>query len=257
MISNALHRQQRILELLEESDSVVTATLPEVLEVTPMTVWRDLRHLEDKGLIRRLRGRVVRKQEVAVEPDFHSKRSRNQQAKDRIAAWAVSQRIKAGDCVALDGGTTVAAMSRQVLPPRVTIVTNSVNTAQLFQHHVSRPAVYCCGGFLRETSGTFIGPEALKFFTRRRFTRYFLSATGVDAEQGITDLTLEDNEVKQAMAANSGEVVLLADRSKLGVVSHMQVFPWRRIHTFVTDGDAAEVKPIQKAAGKELVVKQV
>jgi len=257
MISNALHRQQRILELLEESDSVVTATLPDLLEVTPMTVWRDLRHLEDKGLIRRLRGRVVRKQEGTEEPDFHSKRAQNQEAKDRIAAWAVSSLIEEGDCVALDGGTTVAAMSRQLLPPRVTIVTNSVNTAQLFQHHASRPSVYCCGGFLREASGTFIGPEALKFFTRRRFKRYFLSATGVDADQGVTDLTLEDNEVKQAMAANSGEVVLLADRSKLGVVSHMQAFPWRRIHTFVTDGGDKEVKTIRKAAGKGLVLKQV
>ncbi len=235
MLSNALHRQRHILELLESQDSISTSDLPERLGVTPMTVWRDLKQLEEKALIRRLHGRIVGLSAGEEEPDFHSKRSKNQDAKERIAAMAVSDWISEGDCIALDGGTTVAAMAKQMLPPRVTLVTNSVNTAQLFQRHPSRPEVYCCGGYLRDASGTFIGREALSFFSKRRFRRYFLSATGMDVEAGVTDLTLEDNEVKQAMAAASEEVVLLADASKLGVVSHMQVLPWRAIDRVITD----------------------
>lgn len=249
MITNAPQRQRRILELLEHQPSLPTSGLPEELGVTAMTVWRDLKDLEEKGILRRLHGRVVRESAAGQEPDFGSKRTRNQRAKDAIASLAVNTLIREGDCIALDGGTTVAAMARQVLPRNVTIVTNSLHTAQSFQHHASRPVVYCCGGLLREASGTFIGREALAFFSKRRFQRYFLSATGVDAEAGITDLTLEDNEVKRAMAASSDEVVLMADRTKLGVVSHMEVMPWRRITHVITDAAPSEIAPIRARAG--------
>jgi DeoR family fructose operon transcriptional repressor len=252
MITNAPQRQRRILDLLEHQPSYSTSALPEELGVTPMTVWRDLKSLEEKGLIRRLHGRIVGKKESEAEPDFLSKRTRNRQGKEAIAKHAVSALIQEGDCIALDGGTTVAAMARQILPSGVTIVTNSLHTAQSFQDHPSRPVVYCCGGLLREASGTFIGREALSFFSKRRFQHYFLSATGVEAEAGITDLTLEDNEVKRAMASASEEVVLMADCSKIGIISHMQVLPWRRIHHFITDATPDEVIPIQKRATPEL-----
>jgi len=226
-----------------------TGDLPERLGVTAMTVWRDLKVLEEQGALRRLRGRIQRMEREVEEPDFRSKHVRFSDSKRRIAAYAVDTFIRAGDFLAVDGGTTVAAIARQPLPERLTVLTNSIHTASDFLRHPSRPMVYACGGLLRERSGTFIGREALRFFSKRRTTRYFLSATGVDAEAGVTDLTLEDNEVKQAMAANSGEVVLLADRSKFGEVSLMQVMPWRRIDHLVTDASGQDVADFRGQAG--------
>jgi len=249
MISNAPQRHRRILDLLEEQEVLSTSELSAHLGVTAMTVWRDLKALEEKGELRRLRGRIQRMEHEVEEPDFQSKHDRFSEAKQRIAAYAVKTFIKEGDFLAVDGGTTVAAIARQSLPRQLTVLTNSIHTASVFLRHPSRPMVYACGGQLRERSGTFIGREALRFFDKRRTTRYFLSASGVDAEAGITDLTLEDNEVKQTMAANSGEVVLLADRSKLGLVSLMQVMPWRRIDHLVTDASETDVDAIRREAG--------
>jgi DeoR/GlpR family transcriptional regulator of sugar metabolism len=249
MISNAPHRYQQILQFLKEEDTLPTKELPSRLGVTPMTVWRDLQALEEQGLLRRSRGRIQRLERGVIEPDFQSKHDLASDAKQRIAAYAVKKFVGEGDYLAIDGGTTVAAMARQPLPAGLSIFTNSLHTASLFLVHEARPMVYVCGGLLRERSGTFIGREAMSFFGKRRITRYFLSATGVDAEEGVTDLTLEDNEVKRAMASASNEVVLMADRSKLGVKSHMQVLPWRRIHHFVTDAPAARVKPIRSLNG--------
>lgn len=247
MLSNAPQRQRRILEMLEKQDTVSNAAIRKQLAVTEMTVWRDLVALEERGLLRRTRGRVTRADYRLVEPDFHSKTDRSREAKDRIAAYVVAQFLQKGDTLAMDGGTTVAAIARQDIPPGLTILTNSLYTAERFLRHPASPAVHVCGGLLREQSGTFIGREALAFFRRRQASRYLLSATGVDANAGITDLTLEDNEVKQAMAHISGEVILLADRSKLGVISLMQVFPWRRIHHLVTDAPSELTHPIQAA----------
>jgi DeoR/GlpR family transcriptional regulator of sugar metabolism len=257
MISNAPHRRRRILELLNEEEVLATSDLPPRLGVTPMTVWRDLKAMEEQGELRRLRGRIQRIESKVVEPDVQTKHDRFAEAKRRIAEYAVKTFVREGDFLAVDGGTTVAAIARQPLPDKLTVLTNSIHTAADFLRHPSRPMVYACGGLLRERSGTFIGREALSFFSKRRTTRYFLSATGVDAEAGVTDLTLEDNEVKQAMAANSGEVVLLADRSKLGVVSLMQVMPWRRVDHLVTDASDEELRTIHMQAGRNLCIHRV
>jgi DeoR/GlpR family transcriptional regulator of sugar metabolism len=257
MISNAPQRRRRILELLYEEEVLATSGLPLRLGVTPMTVWRDVKALEEQGELRRLRGRIQRIEPRWEEPDVQTKYDRSAEAKRRIAAYAVKTFIREGDLLAVDGGTTVAAIARQPLPDNLTVLTNSIYTAADFLRHPSRPMVYACGGLLRERSGTFIGREALSFFSKRRTTWYFLSATGVDAEAGITDLTLEDNEVKQAMAVNSGEVVLLADRSKLGVISQMQVMPWRKIHHLVTDATNIDMQAILEKAGSGLQIHEV
>lgn len=248
MISNAPERHRRILEMLTKRDSVRNVELRQRFGVTAMTIWRDLVALEEKGLLRRTRGRVTRTDRALVEPDFHSKADRAGQAKERIARHVVQHFMREGDTLALDGGTTVAAIAQQDIPADLTILTNSLYTAERFLRHPARPVVHVCGGLLREQSGTFIGREALSFFRKRRAGRYFLSATGVDSEAGITDLTLEDNEVKRAMATASGEVVLLADKSKIGVVSLMQVFPWRRIHHLVTDAPSTVARELRVAS---------
>lgn len=248
MLSSAPHRQRLILDFLEGREFIQSSTLPTKLGVTPMTVWRDLVAMEERGLIRRSRGRVARADVSEIEPDYNSKSDRAAAAKARIAAYAAKNLIRQGDSLAMDGGTTVGAIARQSLPARLTILTNSVHTAAAFIGHPSRPALYACGGLLREQSGTFIGRQALAFFGRRRVTRYFLSATGVAPEAAVTDLTLEDNEVKQAMARSAKEVILLADGSKWGEVSMLQVLPWRRVHHVVTDAPCAILNLIARQA---------
>lgn len=244
MISNAPERQRRILQMLESREFVRNAELRGMFNVTAMTLWRDLSSLEEKGLIRRSHGRIALVDNRVIEPDFRSKTDKAHFAKQRIAAYAVKHFIHEGDSLAMDGGTTVAAIADQMLPANLTILTNSLFTAERCLRHAARPAVYACGGLLREQSGTFIGREALTFFRRRHAQRYFLSATGIDIMAGVTDLTLEDNEVKQAMAASSKQIILLADRSKVGKVSLMQVLPWSKIHHFITDMRRADMKQI-------------
>lgn len=247
MLSSAPERQRSIMEILERREFARNSDLAHHLRVTPMTLWRDLVTLEEKGLVQRSRGRVSRKSTKVVEPDFESKTDVAHTAKARIAAYAARHLISDGDNLALDGGTTVAAIARETLPAGLTILTNSLHTARMFLHHPARPAVYACGGLLREQSGTFIGREALTFFGRRRTHRYFLSATGIDLRAGVTDLTLEDNEVKRAMACGTREVVLLADRTKFDTVSLMRVLPWRRIHRFVTDARPSDLQALSSA----------
>lgn len=227
-------RHRRILQLLEQQDTLRSADLEREFEVTAMTVWRDLLLLEERGLLRRMRGgarRVGQPEEAA----FTDKAVRARLAKERIAAHVAATRLQAGQVVIFDGGTTVAAVAEQPLPPRLSVLTNSLPVAAALQRHPARPSVYLSGGLLRPESGTLVGRETLSFFGRRRADLFLMSTSGIDAEAGITDPNPQEIEVKQAMAARAQRVCLLADHSKCGVISHMQTLPLRRLHEWITD----------------------
>lgn len=235
----AAERHRRILARLERETSATVSELAGEHAVTPMTIWRDLKLLEEQGLLKRVRGGAMRA-EVLSEPAFNAKLERSRQIKERLGAYAVRRFLRAGQTIALEGGTTVAALASQLDRDGLTILTNSLWILQRVQGLPCRPGIYCTGGLLREESGTFVGRQALTFFSRRRPDVFFMSATGFDARHGLTDPNPQEIEVKQAMVASAKRVVLLADSSKAGIVSLMEVLPWRRVHEFVTDASPSE-----------------
>jgi DeoR family fructose operon transcriptional repressor len=248
----AAERHRRILERLERETSVSVAVFAEEHQVTPMTIWRDLKLLMEQGLLKRVRGGALRA-EVLSEEAFNSKLEQSSQVKEQLASYAAREFISQGQVLAFEGGTTVAAIAPHLNQPGLTVLTNSYRILQRVQGLACRPGIYGSGGLLREESGTFVGREALAFFNRRKTDVFFMSATGFDAKFGLTDPNPQEIEVKQVMAAKSRKVVLIADSSKAGVVSLMEVVPWRRVDAFVTDqpvGDALE--KVLKLSGTRL-----
>jgi len=243
----ATDRHRRILEQLKRSGMVRNTDLLAEFGVSEMTLWRDLKLLEERRQLRRMRGGAMAG-EAESEPAFVAKAPREAAAKERIAVRAV-RFLEPGDIVICDGGTTVAALARQRLPERLTVLTNSLPIATELMHHRDRPVVQMAGGLLRPESGTVVGREALTFFGRRRANKLLMSATGIDADAGVTDPNPQEIEVKQAMLASTQEVYLLADASKFGVVSLMQTLPLRRVRVLITDGRDARLEAALRREG--------
>ena len=193
-------RQQRILALLRDHGSVRLQGLPRELGVTPMTVWRDLRVLAEQGLLRRVRGGAQAMGGTVAEPDFEAKLTAADQAKVRIAAAAVKQFVQEGDVIAMEGGTTVAALVDVLPQTRVSVLTNSLPVA--LRLRVRRPGlpVQVVGGWLSAVSGNTTGPDALKMIGRQQASVCFISATGWDAERGPLDPNPLEIEAKRALA---------------------------------------------------------
>ncbi len=228
-------RHQRILALLRERSTISARELRAQLGVTAMTVWRDLRELQELGLLRRVRGGAQVMGGPVLEPGFEAKLTESDKAKARIAAVAVKQFVREGDVIALEGGTTVAALVDELPEARVSVLTNSLPVA--LRVRAKRPAlpVKLPGGWLSQVSGNVVGPECLQFIGKQRASLCFLSATGIDAERGPTDPNPLEIEVKRAWAAVSGRVVLLLDSKKFGVRSAAVMLHPRRLHALVTD----------------------
>lgn len=247
-------RQRHIMRIVREQTLVKLNYLKTHFGVTTMTLWRDIEELSGQGLVKRLRGAVMRA-EVANEPTFDAKLATARAAKISIARKAVAMFFQSGGNYSLEGGTTVAELARIIGGKPATVLTNSISVVNELRDLGHHPAVYCSGGMLRPESGTLVGKEAITFFGRCKVDVFFMSATGFDLETGLTDPNPMEIEVKQAMAYGARRVVLLLDSGKIGQRSLMQVLPLEKISAMVTEKAVpASYSAKLKAAGVKVVL---
>jgi len=140
------------------------------------------------------------------------------------------------DVIILENGTTVSRMAESLGAfTELTVLTNGIDTMNLFRPFVTdRRTMVCGGGMLREVSGTFVGSLAEQFFANHHADTLFISALGFTAEDGFTDPNLMDTQVKKAMIQASNKVVMILDSSKIGSRFFTAVAQLSDIDVFVT-----------------------
>jgi DeoR/GlpR family transcriptional regulator of sugar metabolism len=233
-------RLRQIRKWVEQENSIQIGELQERLRVSAMTIWRDLRHLEGSGVIRRVWGGAVKVKADADEPLFEIKENVYNSQKDVIAQYAAGHFVAESEIIILEGGTTVAHMVPFLLQPNLTMITNGLNTLARAKVLLRQSSVICCGGLLRDRSHTFVGPQAEDFFAGIRAHTLFLCATGITLEDGITDPSQLEIQVKRAMHKSAERTILLMDSSKFGLRSLTQIIPLAEIDSLVTDPGAPQ-----------------
>jgi DeoR/GlpR family transcriptional regulator of sugar metabolism len=232
MVSRA-NRRARMLEELERLGSMSVAELVELHGVSEMTVRRDLAQLEEEGLVRRFHGGAVLDRPRSFEPPYNLRQNRRRIDKQRLGA-AVAELIGDGDTVALDYGTTVLAVARELRHVQnLTVVTPNLRAALEL---VDEPAVrvLVTGGVLRPSELALIGRDAERTFERYNVDTAIVSAAGLDVSGGLTDYNPEEVAVKQAMIARATKVIAVVDASKVGVVAFASVIDVGRVDLLFT-----------------------
>jgi DeoR/GlpR family transcriptional regulator of sugar metabolism len=237
----AAERHAAIIDRLTHQPAVRVSGLALALGVSEMTVRRDIDTLEARGALVRVHGGAVRPGSLSsVEAGFDANRTRGGEAKRRIAAAAVSL-LAPGMTVSITGGTTTYALAPLLARIQgLTVITNSLPLAdELHRLHAmspgdAAPQVLLSGGQLTP-SKALVGPLATGTIASLRADLCFMGAHGVDADAGITTPNLAEAETNQAFARTCGQLVVLADASKIGVVSLARVAPLDSAGTLVTD----------------------
>ena len=228
-------RHQRIFSLLRAQGEVRISELCKQFNVTPMTAWRDLKTLEELGLLRRVHGGAVDSGKLSHEFAFETKANAGAESKELIAQLAVKEFVREGDTLAVEGGTTAAALVEALPQERVSIVTNSLPVALRARHCRPGLPVRVIGGCLSTLSGNAVGSEALRQVRQLKISSCFLSAVGWDNTRGPMDPNPLEIEIKRAIAAHSERVILLMDHRKFSISSSSIMIHPRRIHALVTD----------------------
>jgi DeoR/GlpR family transcriptional regulator of sugar metabolism len=244
-------RRSLILDRLRTQGRVLATDLSAELQVSADTVRRDLRELDDAGLLRRVHGGALPRHGDASP--FASRARRAPGAKASIARRA-AQCVEDGQVVILDGGTTTLELARALRDDlSANVVTTSPPIALALADHPGLE-VTVVGGTLRPNALVTVGATAVDALRLIRADIVFLGVCGLHPEIGVTTEDLEERHVKAAMIEGAAEVVALADHDKLGTAMPVVVAPLRSVTQLVTDADVHDdaLAPY-RAAGIEVV----
>jgi DeoR family transcriptional regulator, fructose operon transcriptional repressor len=232
---DALDRLQRIEAQVREAGRVKVVELAAALDVSEMTIRRDLDVLAEQGAVRRIRGGAV---SMGPQP-FAERFSRQVRAKDRIAS-KLADLVGDGGAVGIDASTTLQRLATHLDGVRdLTVVTNGPDTFAALQGKVGVTALLT-GGRLDQRTGSLVGPLATRASQDLLLRRLFVSAAALHPQHGTCETTLEDAEVKLALATVAGEVVVAVDSSKLGHSSTARALAPDRVALLVTELDPSD-----------------
>ncbi|MEA4908478.1 MAG: DeoR/GlpR transcriptional regulator [Chloroflexi bacterium] len=253
-----IQRRNDILAQLEQNRFVRSSTLSRLLNASEATIRRDLAILEEEGLIERTHGGAMVSHRMQAEPAFSASKQNRLPEKEHIGA-AAAQMVRSGETIFLNFGTTTTQVAR-FLKQRddlqdVTVVTNNISVLQELQ---SNPAfqIICLGGYYRTHSQSFVGTMTVRAMEGILAGQAFIGVDGVSPRYGCTTPVESDAEISRQMIENTtGNVVLVADSSKWGVVSKFRVAPLQRIGRWITDaGLPGEANEILEGAPVEIVL---
>lgn len=237
MSIDSIDRIERIRTELESTGRVRVAELAVELGVSEMTVRRDLDALADQGVVHRVRGGAL-----ALGPQpFADRYGRQAKAKDKIAD-KLDELVGEGGAIGVDASTTIQRLAARLDDVRdLTAITNSPESFVVLD---SQPGVTALltGGQLDPRTGSLVGPLAARAAKDILLRRLFISAAGIDPRHGSTETTLEEAEVKMALAEASGQVIVAVDHSKLGQRGAARCIPMERIDILVTDLDPKDAR---------------
>jgi len=247
-------RRRLILERLRERGVVRTSELSELFSVSPMTIRNDLNALAKEGELIRIHGGAIAKDPVAAEPSYHEKENRNLEEKRRIGRLA-ARLIEEGMAVFIGNGTTTMQIVKHL--PRdirfrafTNALTHAVELARL-----PEVEVYVIGGYLRGVSYAMVGRLARQALDGVYFDFAFLGANGVSLEHGVTIPALEEAETAAEVVRHARRIVLVADHSKFGVVTHGKIVDLKDVDILITDSAAsAEWRDHLAELGVELML---
>ncbi|MDH6128192.1 DeoR/GlpR family DNA-binding transcription regulator [Kitasatospora sp. GP82] len=240
--SNLLAEQRRalILDEVRRRGGVRVNELTRQLNVSDMTIRRDLDALARGGVIEKVHGGAVMVEEARThEPGFEAKSTLELSAKEGIAVAAAGL-VTPGSAVALSGGTTTYALAQHLTEiGQLTVVTNSVRVADVFeraqrQNGAPGATVVLTGG-VRTPSDALVGPIADRAIRSLHFDLLFLGAHGLSPEAGLSTPNLAEAETNRNFVASARRVVAVADHTKWGVVGLSTFAALTEVDTWVTD----------------------
>lgn len=237
-------RYQSILGVLHKTGSVEVDALAEQLQVTVVTIRRDLDALERKGLLHRTHGGAVPIQPLFYEP-FRRDRSfvmqvERQADEKRRIGYAAAALIEPDETIAVTPGTTAAAVVRALpLNYNITVVTNTANVVMELSKRKDIK-VFVTGGTLHGEWFSLVGPHALRSLENLLIHTLFIGADGLHPDWGATSFDQDEGELCRTMVEHARRRVAVVDHTKLDRVASWRICQARSLHTIVTDVNATD-----------------
>lgn len=209
------------------------------LNVSSVTIRKDLKLLEDKNLLYRTHGGVTLNNPYAADRPVNEKEKIRSNEK-MLIGQAAANLIEPDDCIMIASGTTVLALARQIHPKgNLTVITAALNVALELIHHPQIEVIQL-GGMVRKSSSSTTGPYAEKVLDDFSCNKLFLGVDGIDVEFGLTTTNALEAHLNRKMIAAAQKTIVLADSSKFGKRGFGRICGPEEVDQIITDSGISD-----------------
>ena len=241
-------RHTYILEQLMKQSSVQVSELAELLNVSSVTIRKDLTELEKNGRLYRSHGKAILINPFANNRSVNEKESLNAEEKQLIGMEA-AQLVVPNDSILLASGTTIHALARNLRPAdKLTVVSASLQATEFLAENENIDIIQI-GGNVRHSSLSVVGQYSEMILRSCSFSKLFLGVDGIDLEFGISTTDMREAELNREMIHTAQKTIVLADSSKFGRRGFARICGMDDVDMIITD---AHVSPTIAAAIEEL-----
>lgn len=214
----AEERQREIVRAARADGSVDVNVLATRLSVAKETVRRDLRVLEDHGLVRRTHGGAYPVESAGFETNLAFRATSHVPEKRRIAN-AAAELLGDAETVFIDEGFTPQLIAEALPRDRpLTVITASLPIAGTLaeSEHIS---VLLLGGRVRPGTLATVDHWTTKMLSGFVLDLAYIGANGISREHGLTTPDPAVSEVKAQAVRAARRIVFTGVHTKFGAVS--------------------------------------
>jgi DeoR family deoxyribose operon repressor len=243
-MANKQSRMKEILQILSTRDSETVKNLAELINVSEMTIRRDINYLSKSGYVNVFHGGVsINTKQKNVIPNFQYspylldnavKESLNEKIK--IAEYAVSL-IEPFDAIGIDSGSTCQYMLDSMQNVNNCVVYTYSMQVLLQASNIDSKNVhfFCFGGLYHRDIKMFESPDVLEIVKKTHINKLFIGAVGVSAEYGLSCAERYEVDMRRTLMSVSDQIILLSDSSKIDKVWPIKYGNLSDVDILITD----------------------
>jgi DeoR/GlpR family transcriptional regulator of sugar metabolism len=247
-------RHELICNLLASNTQLNITEIAKKLNASEVTIRKDLNSLQEKGLVERAHGIARIVPNVRARYSLEREMKVNFYLKEMIAEAAANM-VKDGEAVLLGPGSTCGAIIKKLnRKTNIVIITNAVNFEPLLEN-TSNSRIIFLGGEYSFLQGAVMGIFSLDTLDSLNITKFFLGASAISVEDGLTSDNLNDTVFIKTMMDRSKEVIAVVDHTKFGKSAAIRLTPINKLNRIITDkGLDEQQKELVMGTGVDLIL---
>ncbi len=247
-------RHKLILDKLSSEGFVGVAELSKEMDVTMVTVRKDLKLLEDKGLLYRSHGSATPVSPYVNDRPVNEKKLVQVDEKEKIASLA-AKLIQEDEAIIIGSGTTVMALAKAIPKNmKLTVLTGAMNVTMALLDNQNMEIVQL-GGVVRKSSSSVVGHYAEDMLVSFACSKLFLGVDGISPEFGLTTSNMMEAHLNSKMIKSVQKTIILADSSKFRRKGFGKICEIDDIDVIITDEGISETyKAMLEERGIEVLI---
>lgn len=238
-MSKKLQRANKIIEILKEKNGASVKELASILNVSEMTIRRDLNILKSNNIVKNVYGATIYNplnniQKLSNPYNITEEIIKNESEKLKIGQVA-AKLIQPDDIIIIDTGTTTEKLAQSISDDiKLTALLYNINilTALKMKHNIN---LIFSGGYFHPNTQMFESPEGISLIENTRATKVFVSAAGIHEQLGVTCSNNYEVPTKRAIIGSSLEKILMVDSQKFGIVKSSYFADLNEFDIIITD----------------------